>query len=178
MDTIASRARRWRRRTAVLGAAACLAGAALDASGVAGADNSNQPSGQFSFTGHLLTGCPVGAVLCTHVTLTGGVSGTGTLSLLTLIPSVTVGVDYFDGKLALNTADGKFNCDLNGALDMLPSRQGEFGEICVITGGTGKYAHATGHLRMSGLSTFQNLVIPSGSGDYKGQVNGITPIPN
>ena len=156
-----------RRRAVAVLAGACLAAGA--ASAVVMADGQNpEPQGQFSFSPHVIVGCPVGAVLCTNVTYTGDIQGSGPLVLLAIVPSPTVGVNYFNGKQTIHTAQGDLRCDLNGATNTLGA-QGEFGEICSITGGTGAYAHAKGHLRMFGTST-NVLGIPTGSGDYKASI--------
>jgi hypothetical protein len=80
-------------------------------------------------------------------------------------------VQYFTGKLMLTSLAGNLNCTLDGAANFNTASDGEFGEICVITGGTGTYANAKGDLRMIGTSTSQLLVIPSGSGIYQGTIH-------
>lgn len=82
---------------------------------------------------------------------------------------MTLGVDYYDGKLVLHTGSGDVKCDPNGALNTNTTSQGEVGEICVITGGTGPYAHATGHFRMIGTSN-GSLSSPAGGGIYRGLI--------
>lgn len=134
-----------------------------------GASDGSQVSGNFSFSGSLLVGCPPGALLCTHGSFDGGLSGTFTLTLLTTVPSIDPGINYFTGSLAMRNDVGTFNCTLNGALDSRSSSEGEFGEICVINNGTGRYLGAKGDLRLIGTST-SKLLIPTGAGEYQGHI--------
>jgi hypothetical protein len=144
----------------------------------AGTDGT-QISGSFQFAGKLLTGCPLGAVLCTSGSFSGSFQAPFQFSILALLPSPTVGVEYFNGKLVAHATGGDLTCDLNGALDANSTSPGEFGEICVITGGTGVYQGATGHFRLNGLSTLSPiLMIPTGSGDYRGSLITKQPVPN
>ena len=160
---------RTRKRTRVLVVTVALAAAAAVPLSQVALASSDTLSGSFNFKGSLVIGCPVGAVLCTHGSFTGGVSGNFQFSILTLIPSATVGVDYYDGKLVLHTLLGDIKCDLNGALNENPKAEGEFGEICVINGGTGLYKGATGDFRLIGTSS-GGLTAPMGGGVYQGRI--------
>jgi hypothetical protein len=162
------------RAIAALAVAAIAAGTVGVTVGQA-AGQASQPAGQFSFAGQLLVGCPTGAVLCTKTRFTGGLAGTGEFTLLSLVPSPTPNVYYFNGQMTLNTLLGELKCGLNGALNNDPKSQGEFGEICVINGGTGVYKGAKGHLRLFGTSTTSSVVVPSGGGDYKASISTTTP---
>lgn len=134
----------------------------------AGSDGS-QVSGNFSFSGSLLVGCPTGALLCTRGSFDGGLAGTFTLTLLTTVPAVDPGISYFTGSLAMRNDLGTLNCTLNGALDNRATSEGEFGEICVIKNGTGRYLGAKGDLRLIGTST-SKVFIPTGAGEYQGHI--------
>jgi hypothetical protein len=159
---------RMRRRTAVAAvAAAAVAAGTVGVTVGQAAGDASQPSGQFSFTGKLLVGCPAGAVLCTKTAFTGGLAGTGEFTLQAIVPSPTPHVFYFNGQMTLNTLRGQLKCALDGALNQDPTSQGEFGEICVIDGGTGVYKGAKGHLRLIGTSTSSSLILPTGGGDYR-----------
>jgi hypothetical protein len=128
-------------------------------------------AGTFSFKGSLLVGCPTGSLLCTSGSMNGGVHGNFTMNLISALPAPDPGVQYFTGKLTLTSLAGKLNCTLDGAANFNTTSEGEFGEICVITGGTGTYANAKGDLRMIGTSTSQLLIIPSGTGIYQGTIH-------
>jgi hypothetical protein len=134
------------------------------------ASDGAQVNGTFRYSGSLLVGCPAGALLCTHGSFSGGLSGSFTLTLLTTVPSVDPGVDYFTGWLAFRNGQGTFNCTLDGALDSVTTSEGEFGEICVMKNGTGAYAKVKGDLRMIGTSTSTLLIIPSGAGEFQGTI--------
>lgn len=140
----------------------------LSPSARASSDGSNV-SGNFAFSGSVLIGCPTGALLCTRGTITGGVNGSFTLKLLSTLPAPDPGIFYFTGLLAVHTATGNLNCTLDGAENASSSSDGAFGEICVISSGTGTYANAKGDLRMIGTST-SKLLIPTGAGSYVGTV--------
>jgi hypothetical protein len=142
------------------------------------ASDGSQVSGSFQFAGKLLTGCPLGSVLCTSGSFSGSFSAPFQFSILSILPSPTLGVEYFDGQLVAHTPSGDLHCDLNGALDARSSSVGEFGEICVITGGTGVYKNATGHLRLMGVSSLSPILgIPTGSGEFRGTITGVQAPP-
>jgi hypothetical protein len=175
-------ASRWRRTVSLVAGLSLAGGTALGA-GVfaqtarAGTDGS-QVSGSFQFAGKLLTRCPLGAVLCTSGSFSGSFQAPFQFSILTILPSATVGVEYFDGQLVAQTPTGDLHCDLNGALDARSNSVGEFGEICVITGGTGVYKSATGHLRLMGVSSLSPVLgIPTGSGEFRGTITGVQAPP-
>lgn len=133
-------------------------------------------SGRFTFGIASPLACPPVALLCATGTFTGSLQGSFTNALFYLSPAPTLGVAYYDGKITLITSTGALFCDLDGALNTLSST-GEFGEICVITGGTGVFNQASGHLRLIGISTSTQPPIlgEAGKGDYKGII--ITPQP-
>jgi hypothetical protein len=87
-------------------AAVLAAGGAAPLAQVAEAGTDGQLSGNFQFAGKAVLGCPIGALLCTSGTFTGDVSAPFQFSILTLTPSATLGVFYFDGKLTLHTTKG------------------------------------------------------------------------
>ena len=74
--------------------------------------------------------------------------------------------------MVLHAVGGDLRCDLNGAENAASGSEGEFGEICVITGGTGAFATAKGDLRLIGTSV-QSLLVPSGSGEFRGHMTGV-----
>lgn len=133
------------------------------------ASDGSQVSGTFSFNGSLLVGCPTGALLCSKGSFTGGLQGDFTLVLLATVPSADLGINYFTGTLAMKSDVGNLNCTLDGALDSRTSSEGEFGEICVIKNGTGRYATAKGDLRLIGTST-SKLLVPTGGGVFAGTI--------
>jgi hypothetical protein len=106
-------------------------------------------------------------LLCTHGTMTGGLNGDFTLNLLAVQPSTDPGVQYFTGAFVLHTSTGILRCTLDGALDDKVGSEGEFGEICPITSGTGTFLGKRGDLRLIGTST-SVLLIPTGAGIYDG----------
>ncbi|MGH7960508.1 MAG: hypothetical protein ACRERD_01625 [Candidatus Binatia bacterium] len=129
--------------------------------------------GTFMFEGAALLECPLGTVNCATGTMSGDIQGDLEVAINFFLPSPNpLEVLYFNGQFAIHTASGDLFCTSNGANNIAASSQGEFGEICVITSGTGVYQGASGHLRLFGTSTVV-LNIPTGKGDYKGTI--ITP---
>lgn len=163
--------RRVRRKSlAVFTAAACATTVAV------GVTNANagtvHVSGTATYGAALLLNCPVGAVLCTNGALTGSLNGTFAVVITSFIPSPNVGTTFYSGSLTLHTSSGNLRCALSGALNILDA-DGEFGEICVITGGTGAFQNSTGHLELTGVSTDNPPVIgEKGSGNYTGTIVG------
>lgn len=128
--------------------------------------------GQFSFTAATALDCPLGSVLCTKGAFTGNLVGSFTNVVTSLLPSPNVGASFFSGSLTLHTDVGDLRCGLSGALNALSS-DGEFAGICVVTGGTGVYRGATGHLELTGTSSANPPVLgTTGSGTYNRTISG------
>ncbi|MGH9156730.1 MAG: hypothetical protein ACRD1K_13045 [Acidimicrobiales bacterium] len=126
--------------------------------------------GGFTFAADSPLACPL-AVVCATGTFTGNIQGPFTNTITSLVPAPVVGVGFFSGNIVVHTSRGDLRCGLAGALDTLSS-DGEFGEICVITGGTHDYYKASGHLRLTGTSpqTQTPVIGTTGSGEYQGKV--------
>jgi hypothetical protein len=171
MASVGCRVRGWKRKAlATVGAlsmAAVLIGAAPSVERAFATTEGT--GGTFVYKMTLPTACPL-AVICATGTFSGAIQGTFTNTITTFVPAAVPGVSFFSGLIAIKTASGDLNCSLAGALNAV-SKDGEFGEICVITGGTGTYKGATGHLRMTGFSSAQLLILgESGSGEYQAKV--------
>lgn len=124
-------------------------------------------SGTFTYTTSPPTACGV-AVLCATGAFHGGIEGAFTNTITSLAPSPVVGVDFFSGQITIRTDRGNLACGLAGALDST-SKDGEFGEICVINAGTGVYKDASGHLQLTGMTPTKVVVVPAnGFGQYTG----------
>jgi hypothetical protein len=173
MSSVVCRVRGWKRKALAAAAVVSMAGAALGAAPsierAFATDGTPGTGGTFTYKQALPTACPL-AIICATGTFTGAINGTFTNTITTLLPSAVPGVSYFSGLIAVTTPSGNLNCSLAGALNAF-GKDGEFGEICVITGGTGTYTGATGHLRMTGMSSSQLLILgQTGSGDYQAKL--------
>lgn len=168
---------RWQ-KAVILSAALCLMGAALFPQ-EARADT-KKVTGWFTFDVNPPLNCPSTAILCATGTFNGGIQGSFENIIDYASPAPTPGVVYYSGKITIHTTTGDLSCDLDGAQNSLASTDGEFGEICVLTGGTGVFTQATGHLRLFGLSATQPPVLGEvggganvNGGDYRGKI--VTP---
>jgi hypothetical protein len=138
--------------------------------------NTNHVSGHFDYVEQLATACGNLAVLCAKGHFSGGIQGSFVNTITSLVPSELVlqQVDFYTGNIVISTLFGQLKCGLAGALQN--AGDGEFGEICVITGGTGVFAGATGYLQLVGGSTVGPNGLPiglKGGGDYIGTI--VTP---
>jgi len=115
--------------------------------------------------------CGPASVLCATGNFTGGIQGSFTNTITTLVPSAVTGVFYYSGNISIVTSGGNVSCQLAGALSQT-SPDGEFGEICEIGSGTGTYQGATGHLQLIGQSDTSGTPVLglTGSGDYRGTI--------
>jgi hypothetical protein len=110
---------------------------------------------------------PVGVCLAGDVSgrIKGAFSFAAT-SVLTTDDTPTTAAIVTTGDAAVATEEGDILCKLTGTLQL--TGDGPFVSLCVITGGTGRWAGATGYLRTSGTFTFS----AGGSGTYDGKVVG------
>lgn len=161
----------WKRRGAVAAAAVALVGTGAIAAPFmqgAGADPTSV-GGTFTYTMTSPTACGI-AVVCAIGEFHGGIEGTFTNVITSLIPAPVLGVFFYSGAITIHSGGGNLNCGLAGALNFL-SKDGEFGEICVINGGTGVFKGATGHLQLTGMSSAQLLFLGThGGGDFGGKL--------
>lgn len=73
------------------------------------------------------------------------------------------------GTASVDADGGRFHCQHAGAIEMGsegPKADGPFVSLCVITGGTGKWAGASGYLRITGTFTLER----GGIGSYDGKL--------
>lgn len=170
MTTTQSAVRRWKSYPALV-AAICLSVATFTATSADAA--TKLVSGQFTFAAASPLDCPLGSLVCTKGEFTGTLVGSFTNVVTILVASPTVGVSFFSGNLTLHAKGGDLRCGLNGALNAL-SVDGEFAEICVITGGTGGFRGAKGHLELTGTSSANPPVLgEEGTGTYTGTIYNV-----
>jgi hypothetical protein len=162
------------KKTVAIAVAIFLAGVtALVAARTASATATNNVTGHLTYVVQSpgVNGpCGAGSVLCATGQFTGGIQGSFTNTVTSLVPSAVAGAFYYSGSIAIVTNAGNLSCDLAGALSQT-SPDGEFGEICEIKSGTGQYNGATGHLQLIGQSDTSGtpLLGLTGSGDYRGR---------
>jgi hypothetical protein len=118
--------------------------------------------------GHLVsqavtTGCTSPVGLCTAGRLEGVINGDFVFTASSLQPSATPGVFFYTGEIVVTTNQGEVRCQDAGAYSFVdPS--GPVVDLCTITGGTGKYAGVSGHLRIHSTFTFAQ----GGDSHYEG----------
>ena len=99
--------------------------------------------------------------------LTGGIQGDFVFEATSTLPSNVAAVLLYTGTLTVRTRHGDLSCINAGAFNTVGD--GEVVDLCEITGGTGRYAGATGYLRVFGTFT----PTEGGNSDY----NGILRLP-
>jgi len=124
--------------------------------------------------GSLLCSSSIG--LCYTGTLTGDIQGDIEAALQGALPSLwPPGVVFYGGNAVISTSTGDLFCGLSGPTNESPfSVDGEWMTLCVITGGTGRWANTSGYLQFFGVTTETSLLIlTTAKGDYRGKI--ITP---
>lgn len=154
-------------------AAICALGGSAGAMAATPEDSTgSEVYGRFNYAAQLPGACGLSALVCSTGTFSGSIQGGFTNAVTSLVPSslVTEMVDFYTGHIVITTDRGQITCDLAGALQ--DSGDGEFGEICVVTGGTGSYSGVKGHLELIGDSNTSGLPVLGlkGSGDYRGKL--------
>ena len=99
----------------------------------------------------------------------GTINGDFVFTANRTVPSDTEGVVLYTGEIVFQTSRGELRCQDAGAYNIgeFESGPGGFGSVCTITGGTGHWADAKGHIRTHG--TF-NLA-EGGNSQYEGLIS-------
>lgn len=87
------------------------------------------------------------AIICTRGVYSGTIRGSFELAITSLAPTDPPNVQSFVGHSTIHTAKGDLRCADSGSFNADPQSAGEGVHLCVITGGTGRYAGATGYLQ-------------------------------
>lgn len=154
--------RRWLAAAAL---ATCLAALAL--AGPAASAAPQSVNGFFRVQAAGGPDCTSAVGVCLGGEVSGRIKGAFSFAASELIPTAdtpTSGVIATIGDARVETGDGDIACKLTGSLQI--SGDGPFVSICIVTGGTGKWAGATGYLRTSGTFLFD----AGGTGTYDGKV--------
>jgi hypothetical protein len=117
----------------------------------------------------LVEGCTSPGGFCTVGRINGTIHGDFVFTALRSVPSDTPGVVLFTGEIVIQTKRGEVRCQDAGAYNIgeLEAGPGPFVSLCTITGGTGDWAGATGHIRIQG--TFS--LAEGGNSKYEGLVS-------
>ena len=116
----------------------------------------------------LVEGCTSPVGFCTVGRATGTINGDFVFTARAFVPSDTPGVILYTGDIVFTTSHGEVRCQDAGAYNVgeLESGPGPFASLCTITGGTGGWAGATGHIRIQG--TFS--LVAGGDSRYEGSI--------
>jgi hypothetical protein len=110
-------------------------------------------------------GCESPVGFCTSGELTGGIQGHLDFTVTSLTPVGPPGVLAFTAVSTISTAAGDIHCADSGSFNTAPGSDGEGVHLCVVTGGTGQYAGASGYLQER--FTFMGT---TGVGRYTGKI--------
>ncbi len=119
----------------------------------------------------LVEGCTSPVGFCTTGQASGTINGDFVFTATRFVPSDTPGVVLYTGEIVFQTSRGELRCEDAGAYnsDELESGPGPFASVCTITGGTGHWAGATGHIRIHGTFTLAE----GGNSRYEGSISGL-----
>lgn len=109
---------------------------------------------------------PVG--FCVSGRAIGGLRGNFLSTTMTFTPAPNVSdtqVFFITANLVLRTRDGDLSMQENAASNQDPNGHGDLGNVVTVVGGTGKWAGATGRLRVWG-----NLTVNERDVNYEGEV--------
>ena len=144
---------------------AALAASTLGAGGAA-ADPAGLPL-HGDLQAHAVTGSdcvsPVGS--CFAGTFHGSLRGPGAFTGSAVSATSTPNVLLLSGELVIRDTAGDVYCSEEAVLDTTPGSDGAYTFLCIITGGTGKWAGASGYLQSTGT-----FVAPEGGGTYTGRI--------
>ena len=117
----------------------------------------------------LVEGCTSPIGFCTLGRALGTIEGDFVFTAHRFVPSDTPGVVLYTGEIVVLTSRGELRCQDAGAYNSgeLESGPGPFASLCTITGGTGDWAGATGHIRIQG--TFS--LAEGGNSSYEGLIS-------
>lgn len=99
----------------------------------------------------------------------GALKGDFVASATSFTPSgdtATTGVIFFTADLVLHTKDGDLFLKDAGAFNTTPGGRGEHSTVTTVTGGTGRWAGASGRLLETGTFTQED----GGYSDYAGEI--------
>jgi hypothetical protein len=142
-------------------AATLLVGAAALASAADSGDTTPASHGR-AVRGHIvaevLTGpeCTSPVNQCTKGHISGGIEGDFVFRVTAILPNADTpqtGVVNYTGEVVVKTSRGLIFFKDTGAIDQTPGDPGDVGSVSTITGGTGRYLGASGHLHLSGTFT-------------------------
>jgi hypothetical protein len=113
--------------------------------------------------------CPSPIDLCADATFTGSLRGPATAVATSLTPTAEPGVVVGVADIVIHDRRGDVRCTETFVLNATPGGDSEEGWICRITGGTGRYANASGHIEAFGSAP--------GGGDVRGRYGGRLTFP-
>ena len=105
--------------------------------------------------------------LCTSGRFIGGINGDFVFiaaSLTTLDDTLVTGVVHYTGDITIRTRHGLIFDKDAGAFNAAPGSTGDVGSVSTITGSTGRYAGASGHIHIAGTFTSEE----GGDSEYQG----------
>jgi hypothetical protein len=117
----------------------------------------------------LFQGCTSPIGFCTSGSMSGTINGDFVFTANWFIPSDTPGVIFLTGETVVQTSRGEVRCQDAASYNIseLESGPGPFASLCTITGGTGDWAGATGHIRIHGTFTLAD----GGNSHYEGLIS-------
>lgn len=110
--------------------------------------------------------CPSPIDICATATFTGTVHGPATVVITSLEPTSEPGVLVGVGDIVVQDPRGELRCTESIVVNFTPGGDSEEGWICRVTGGTGRFAGASGHIEGYGATDRHGDV----SGRYGGKV--------
>ena len=132
----------------------------------AGADPQSLPV-DGSIKSHSIIGpaCTSPAGRCFVATFKGTLQGSAEFVANSVTPTSQPGMMLINGNFLIHDNHGDLACIEDSLLNTAPESNGEFVFLCEITGGTGKWAGASGYLQATG-----RLEATEGTAHYIGEI--------
>ena len=108
--------------------------------------------------------CQAASELCAVGATTGNLKGAFTFGVSELQVTNETSIARFSGDATVDTNDGTLTCKNAAALQL--GGDGAFVSLCIVTGGTGEWAGATGYLQVRGTFDFSGAA----NGEYVGNI--------
>jgi hypothetical protein len=154
--------RKWGPHLVLVAAALVLAGTAAGGGGRDSSDSIDLDGKLSGISNFFAPACTSVTGVCSRFSIKGEIKGDGVV----FIDTFPTAEGESHAHTVIHTKRGDLTCSEIAIFDLVGSDHG-FVDLCIVTGGTGKYAGATGYIQEVGTFDFATNV---GGGHYHGKL--------